>query len=326
MLSIIAANHNKEEVLDEFFQSIYSNGFSDFEMLFVDDCSTDLSLEIAEKYPCRIIRNQTNIGPAASRNLAAKKALGDILVFTDTDITIDPGGLQLIADRFRDGARALFGKLEFPPLRNTAVGRYWLFEEDEVCHYGGVRTGEVNCWSSTLGAVEKDLFDRIGGFSEDFKGADIEDHELAARILDEVPVFYDEALTFHHYYPSAVLVLRKTFRRSAMFAVSRSIRVYRDRSWVSTHRSAGYALSAALTITLSATVLSAFVIPRFSIYALSASSVIAFLFALHHRYMIGKVLKKENFLFLMYCLLMLYLNSLFAMAGFAMGRLRGSGS
>lgn len=324
MLSIIATNYNKEDVLPGFFNSVFSNGFDDFELIFIDDCSTDSSVKIAEKFPCRIIRNKQNLGPAASRNLASKLAKGTVLVFTDTDITIDPGGLELIHRRFsEDGILAMFGKLAFPPIRNTKIGRFWLYDEEEVCHYGGVKTGMVNCWSSTLGMVDRDLFLNIGGFNESFKGADIEDHELAAKILEHHQVFYDEELTFHHYYPSAWLVLRKMFIRSKMFARSTSIKVYKDRSWVSSHRNASFVLSAVITALATA-------IPLSLLFSSTIFWIAAFMFStailakiIHHQLLLAAVLKNENPLFAVYCFLFLYLTSLFAMSGFATGLLSG---
>lgn len=324
MLSIIAVNFNKEDVLPDFFRSVYSNGYEDFELIFVDDCSTDGSMRIAEEFPCTILRNAENIGPAAGRNIAARKATGDVLVFTDTDVTIDEGGLERIARSFSEkGVKALFGKLEFPPLRNTAIGRYWLFEEHEVCHYGGVKTGPVNCWSSTMGAVDKELFLEIGGFNETYKGADIEDHELAAKILQREEVFYDEELTFHHHYPDTWLVLRKMFTRSAMFAASDSIRVYKDRSWVSGHRNTGFLLSALTAALLTAIPASIFLLPSITLYVSILLAVSIAMKILHHRRMFRNVMKREGLAFAGYCLIMLYSTSLFAMAGFLCGKLKG---
>ncbi len=324
MLSIIAVNYNKEDVLPDFFKSIYSNGFDDFELIFIDDCSTDSSVSIAGRFPCRIIRNPRNLGPAASRNLAAEQANGDILVFTDTDITIDTGGLELIHRRFTlDGVKAMFGKLAFPPLRNTGIGRYWLYEEEEVCHYGGVKTGLVNCWSSTLGIVNRDLFLRIGGFDETFKGADIEDHELAAKILQHHQVFYDEELTFHHYYPSTWLVLKKMFVRSRMFARSTSIKVYKERSWVSPHRNAGYLFSALITVLVTAAPLSFLFAPSAFWWVSCALLIMLLVKMIHHRLLLIATLRNETPAFSVYCFLMLCLTSMFAMAGFAAGLLSG---
>ncbi len=324
MLSIISTNYNKEDVLTDFFESVYSNGFSDFELIFIDDCSTDSSVKVAEKYPCRIIQNTQNLGPAASRNLASRQAEGSVLLFTDTDITIDPGGLERINRRFlEDGVKAMFGKLAFPPIRNTKIGRFWLYDEEEVCHYGGVKTGMVNCWSSTLGAVDTELFLEIGGFNESFKGADIEDHELAAKILEHHEVFYDEELTFHHYYPSTKLVLKKMFVRSKMFARSSSIKVYKEKSWVSSHRNTSFILSALLALSVVSTALSFFFYQQGSMLFLCLFAALILAKLLHHRLLFKAVVRGDSLSFAFYCFFMLFLTSLFSMTGFAAGLVAG---
>lgn len=94
MLSLISVNYNKESLLTDFFDSIYSNGFSNFELIFIDDCSTDASVEIAENYPCTMVRNERNIGPAASRNIGAKMAKGNVLVLQTLISQLIPGGLS----------------------------------------------------------------------------------------------------------------------------------------------------------------------------------------------------------------------------------------
>jgi len=326
VLSLVSVNYNKASVLTAFFDSIYSNGFNHFELIFIDDCSTDASVDIAKNYPCRIVRNEHNIGPAASRNIGAKMAKGNVLVFTDTDITIDPGGLELINKHFtQNGVKAMFGKLAFPPVRNTRIGRFWLYDEEEACHYGGVITGMVNCWSSTLGAVDRELFLSFGGFNEFFKGADIEDHELAAKILEHHQVFYDENLTFHHWYPNTWLVVKKMFIRSKMFAHSKSIKVYREKSWVSHHRNTGFLLSAGITASVVSIALSLLFFPAGTPVITLLLGAVLLTKIIHHRRILLTVLNKEGFAFTMYVFFMQYLTSNSAMTGFAFGLLSRKG-
>jgi len=322
MLSIIAVNYNKANLLHDFFGSITNNGFEDYELIFVDDCSSDDSVRIAREYPCKLIKNEENLGPAASRNAAARIAQGDVLVFCDSDITIDPGGLQRISERFgKNHVQALFGKLDFPPLRNTLVGNYWLCEEREVCHYGGVETGFVNCWSSTLGAVSKELFFRIGGFNESYKGADIEDHELAIGILKHTKVFYDEQLTFHHYYPGSRIVIWKVFHRSLLFALStRVISSYDTKTWVSAHRKAGFLLSALLTLAVVQVPVAYGLGSTFAGYSWFLPGFLVILKLWHHRYFFKFSMKEHGILFNIYCFFMLNITAVAAMAGVVAGR------
>jgi hypothetical protein len=108
-----------------------------------------------------------------------------------------------------------------------------------------------------------------------------------------------------------------------MFADSDSISVYKERSWVSPHRSLALAFSAVTALLLALLVLSPFLFPEFLPALAIAFAVSVAVKAVHHRMLFRAVLKREGVLFAAYCLLMLYLTSFFAMAGFAWGRLKG---
>jgi len=222
----------------------------------------------------------------------------------------------------------MFGKLAFPPIRNTRIGRFWLYDEEdeeEACHYGGVRTGMVNCWSSTLGAVDRELFLGLGGFNEFFKGADIEDHELAAKILEHNQVYYDEKLTFHHFYPSTWLVVKKMFIRSKMYAHSKSIRVYREKSWVSHRRNTGFLLSAGITASVVSIALCLLFFPAGTPVTTLLLGAILLTKIIHHRRILLTVLNNEGLAFTVYVFFMQYITSSSAMTGFAFGLLSRKG-
>ncbi|MDR7076117.1 GT2 family glycosyltransferase [Neobacillus niacini] len=67
--------------------------FSKMEVLLIDDASTDethLLQNYSAPYPFRYIRNKTNLGRSKSRNIGIKKARGDILIFLDAEVIVDP--------------------------------------------------------------------------------------------------------------------------------------------------------------------------------------------------------------------------------------------
>jgi glycosyltransferase involved in cell wall biosynthesis len=105
--SVIIPLYNKVEYINETLQSILDQTKLPYELIIVDDCSTDGSLEKAiaflEKTPSRfnavhieIIKLEENHGPGYARNIGAKKATGDIVSFLDADDLYKPELLEKI--------------------------------------------------------------------------------------------------------------------------------------------------------------------------------------------------------------------------------------
>ncbi len=121
MISIIVPFYNAENTLERLLDSILKQSFSDFELIVVDDASTDSSLRIAQSYPCKTIHLDRNHGPAYCRNIGAKHAKGDILVFIDSDCQAHPDWLKHINDYSYDNRIvALMGRLILMP--STYIG------------------------------------------------------------------------------------------------------------------------------------------------------------------------------------------------------------
>ena len=89
-VSVIVPVYNVEEFLGECLDSVINQTFSDFELICVNDCSTDSSLEILEKYALldsriKIIQTEINSGLGFARNHGLKYAKGDYILFLDSD-------------------------------------------------------------------------------------------------------------------------------------------------------------------------------------------------------------------------------------------------
>lgn len=88
LVSIIMPNYNCAAYLRETVDSVISQTYKNWELLFVDDCSTDDSLEIINSYNderIKVFKNPCNSGAAASRNYALREAKGDWIAFLDSD-------------------------------------------------------------------------------------------------------------------------------------------------------------------------------------------------------------------------------------------------
>ncbi len=313
-LSIIVANYNKEHCLEKFFSSLSANDYPYVEIIFIDDCSIDKSVQIAKNYASTVVVNNLNQGPATCRNLAAKQAKGDILVFCDSDITVEPDCFKRIAEHFKTKKiSALVGHLSLPPLSDNLLGNFWTIDLWETCYRSGVKTGPINGWSSTLGAVRKDLFHQIGGFNEIYKGADIEDHEFYLRIPENEIIYFDEQIPYHHLYDSHFIVLKKACKRSYQLAF---LTFDLDKNpTFGLHRKIGYIISAALVFTCLLIVLYP---TKIFFYGL----LFLLMFRLfHHRFLFLKAFKHKGILLVFYSFFMGAFVAVMALLGFVMGNL-----
>ncbi|MDE3091882.1 MAG: glycosyltransferase family 2 protein, partial [Chloroflexota bacterium] len=101
-LSIAIPSHNGAATLDACLESLRQSTRAPYEIIVVDDASTDATAEIAARFQCRVIRLDRNIGAARAKNRGAAQATGDILFFTDDDVLLARDALERLAEDFAD--------------------------------------------------------------------------------------------------------------------------------------------------------------------------------------------------------------------------------
>lgn len=102
MISIIIPSYNTEHTLASCLDAVYDSRYNSFEVIVVDDGSTDGSVNIAKKYPCKIVQIQKNKGLSHARNTGVQHASYEILVFIDADVVIKENTLSTIVGFFND--------------------------------------------------------------------------------------------------------------------------------------------------------------------------------------------------------------------------------
>ena len=103
LVSIIIPVYNAEKYLRECLDSVLTQTFEGFELLLINDGSSDLSGKIcdayAEKDPRVKVLHKENGGPSAARNMGIDKASGNLIVFIDSDDFVEPNFLEnLLSD------------------------------------------------------------------------------------------------------------------------------------------------------------------------------------------------------------------------------------
>ena len=98
-VSIITPSYNSEKYISETIESVLTQTYKNWEMIIVDDASSDDSLQIIEQYAqkddrIKVIKSKQNMGPAKARNRAIEEAKGKYIAFLDSDDVWFPEKLE----------------------------------------------------------------------------------------------------------------------------------------------------------------------------------------------------------------------------------------
>lgn len=162
--SIIVTSYNREQYIQETLESILLQGYKDYELILLDDCSSDSTFKIAASYQSKfnnvqIHKNAENLGQFPNRNKAARLATGKYILFVDSDDTIKDGTLEYlsrIVSAYNNIDFFVINKMSSPngckQFSPNEAYRFHFFERS-ILHIGP---------GGTL--ISRKLFERIGGF------------------------------------------------------------------------------------------------------------------------------------------------------------------
>ncbi|MBI3733575.1 MAG: glycosyltransferase [Chloroflexi bacterium] len=155
------------------------------EILIVDDGSSDDSRGQAQGAGFKVLRTpHLHGGPAAARNLAAARTQADLLFFVDADVRVPADAVARVVESFRaePALAALYGSYDDRPSAPDFLSQYKnLFHH--FIHQDA--TGAATSFWSGCGAIRREVFTRLGGFSDAYRRPSIEDIELGYRLKKE---------------------------------------------------------------------------------------------------------------------------------------------
>ncbi|HVF39700.1 MAG TPA: glycosyltransferase [Gemmatimonadaceae bacterium] len=186
-ISVIVPAHNSEGVLELCLSALLASDLphSAWELIIVDDASTDRTVEIAKRYTVRIIELEGPAhGPAFARNRGSEIARAPVLAFVDSDVSVAPDALRRMLDHLdRDETlTGVFGSYDDRPTAPGFVSQY----RNLLHHYVHNRNaGESQSFWAGCGALRATGFRDAGCFDEiRYSKAEIEDVELGYRLRD----------------------------------------------------------------------------------------------------------------------------------------------
>jgi len=184
-----------------------------YEVIVVDDGSTDDTAAVAARFPVRVLR-QANRGPAAARNQGARAAQGDLLLFTDADCVPAPDWLAELAAPLADPAVAA-AKGAYRTRQRRWMARFAQIEFEE--RYALLqRSASIDMIDTYSAIYRRRVFLEQGGFDEAFPAPNGEDMDLSCRLEAAGCrlAFAPRALVEHTHVDRLGMYLRLKFSRA----------------------------------------------------------------------------------------------------------------
>lgn len=197
-VSVVLPVYNEEKYLDACLSSLINQSYRNFEIVIINDGSTDNSLNIIKKYPAKAF-NMEHQGPGAARNLGVSHARGEIIVFADADMRFDKKYIE---------------NLIRPIVEKKSIGTFT--KEEFVANYDNVWS---RCWNINSGmpsdrrlpedypetenafrAILKEYFTKAGGFETNEGYTD--DSSISKKL--KIEAINAKGAICYHYNPSSI--------------------------------------------------------------------------------------------------------------------------
>ena len=221
-VSVIIPTYNSSHVLKKCLESLSSSSFKDYEVIVVDDNSTDKTKDVVEKYPKVLyFKNNKNLGPAKSRNEGARHANGKYLLFIDADCVPERNWISKMLEKFNNTEESIVGVSGGYSGPVNIDDNLQVFQHlDLKFRHRKIKESIESTTSGNLGVI-KDVFDRIGGFPEIIN----EDEALGYLLSREGRVLWDQGNGVRHHFKGSYqkyLMQQYSFAKSVLLLQSRN--------------------------------------------------------------------------------------------------------
>ena len=191
--SIVIPTFNRKETLHQCLRAATSQTYSQYEIIVVDDGSTDGTDHLVrQEFPSVLyLQQESNRGPSSTRNLGIRAATGEIVAFTDDDCLVPIEWISRLADGYTAYplASGVGGYVEPPSemLMASAFARYEsylshvVYGASDQVYFGGF---ESPCGATSNMSYRKSVLEEEGRFDESFPFAAGEDADLKWRVCE----------------------------------------------------------------------------------------------------------------------------------------------
>lgn len=221
LISVVISAYNDLGLMKVLLKKLFQTKYPNFEVVVVDDASLEDLGSLKRFFPIRYFRNPRNLGTAETKNIAARKAKGEILLSLDNDVQPFGDLIWEVYQFFQKNPAALavtgfpgtgaenptfFAKYKY--LRDWA---YWYLESDPDSFY---------FFRPAIGAIRREVFLKLGGYDSRFcrpKMPAVEDLELSYRLAQLGKIYFDPKLVVGHPFGGIGKLVKTYFQRSGLF-------------------------------------------------------------------------------------------------------------
>ena len=236
LASVVIPCYNQAHFLCEAIESVIAQSYPNFEIVVVDDGSTDNTFEVAARYQgVRCIR-QNNQGLSAARNSGLRGSRGDYLVFLDADDRLLPNALEVGLEYLKAHPECAFVSGYY---RLITIDGAPFWEKQLPCitrdHYIELlRTNYIGMHATVM--YRRSVFESVGGFDTSLKAC--EDYNLYLRIARHFPVHCHSEVVAEYRDHGSSMSRNSALMLKATLAVLRSQRKYvrRDKRYKKAYR------------------------------------------------------------------------------------------
>jgi glycosyltransferase involved in cell wall biosynthesis len=185
-ISIVIPTYNRASFLKEAIDSVLSQTYRNFELIVVDDGSTDDTPKLLSSYGEKIkVIKKANKGPSAARNRGIKAAKGGWIAFLDSDDVWKPGKLEKQVQFIKDNPEIKICQTEEIWIRN---GKRVNPRKKHEMHSGWIyeQCLPLCIVSPSSVMIHRDVFEKVGLFDETMLAC--EDYDLWLRIAPHYPI------------------------------------------------------------------------------------------------------------------------------------------
>lgn len=199
-ISIIIPSYNRAGHIGNVIQSLLEQTLLNDEIIVVDDCSSDQSVQIINQFPVHLIEHSDNKGPATARNTGLELAKNDIVLFIDSDAYAAPGLLDHIKAIYQQDEKHKIGGVGGQGMEDQVNSTYDLWRKYHANQsFGDKPKHNVSYLFGLCASYRREVLLEVGGFDPFYRINAGEDLDIGYRVRKAgYRLYYEPKAVVYH--------------------------------------------------------------------------------------------------------------------------------